>query len=116
MKTIGPFKKPESIFILRRIDNKVICENPTESYGMTMDRLLELVMDDVARPAKNISEQLDNLFQNISRKEFKDALNIVNELRKEIPTDPDLIQAEILLHKKVIVCEIYNQKKRACQF
>ncbi|MCP4697359.1 MAG: AAA family ATPase [Gammaproteobacteria bacterium] len=92
--------KPESVFILKRTDDDITYEKPDESYGMTMDRLLELVMEDVSRPAESIREQLEILFEHISRKEFDKTSDIVKSLKKDIPTDPDLIRAEMLLHRK----------------
>jgi predicted ATPase len=92
--------KPESVFILKETDDEVICEKPDESYGMTMDRLIELVMDDESRPAEPIRKQLENLFEHISRKEFDNARGIVEDLKISIPTDPDLMRAEMMLHRK----------------
>jgi len=92
--------RPDSVFILKRADNNIIYEKPDESYGMTMDRLLELVMEEVARPAAPIHEQIEILFECISRKEFDKACDIIKSLKKEIPTDPDLIRAEMLLLRK----------------
>jgi len=92
--------KPESVFILKETDEGVICEKPDESYGMTMDRLLELVMDDESRPAETVRNDLKSLFEHISRNEFDNAMNIVKSLKPVIPTDPDLIRAEMMLHRK----------------
>ena len=91
--------RPDSVFILKRMDHDIVYEKPDESYGMTMDRLLELVMDDNARSAVSISKYLEKLFDYISRKEFDQACDLAKSLKKEIPTDPDLIRAEMLLHK-----------------
>lgn len=92
--------KAESVFILKETDAGVICEKPEESYGMTMDRLLELVMDDESRSAEPVRKQLESLFEHISRKEFDKASDIVTSLKTAIPTDPDLIRAEMILHRK----------------
>ncbi|MGB5684824.1 MAG: AAA family ATPase, partial [Candidatus Electrothrix sp.] len=92
--------KPESIFLLKREDDEIICEQPDESYGMTMDRVLELVMDETARPNKEMQERIEKFFEHISRKEFDKASDLIKVLKQDIPTDPDLIRAEMLLHKK----------------
>ncbi|MCI5147525.1 MAG: hypothetical protein D3923_18820, partial [Candidatus Electrothrix sp. AR3] len=91
--------RPESIFILKREGNEIISEQPDESYGMTMDRLLELVMDEESRPNKEIREQITTLFEHLSRDEFEQALELVKILKKDIPNDPAMIRAEILLYK-----------------
>lgn len=94
--------KRESVFLLKRADSDIVCENPDESYGMTMNRLLELVMEDESRPAEDIRKQLEILFENITRKKLDKALTILKELKKEIPTDYDVTRAEMLLHNKGI--------------
>ncbi len=92
--------KPESIFLLKREDDEIICDQPDESYGMTMDRVLELVMDETARPSKEVQKHIEDLFEHISRKKFDKAVDLIKTLKKDIPTDPDLIRAEMLLHMK----------------
>ena len=92
--------KPESIFLLKREDDEIVCEQPDESYGMTMDRVLELVMDETARPNTEIRERIEQLFEHISRKEFDKASDLIKALKQDIPTDPEVIRAEMLLHKK----------------
>lgn len=91
--------KPESVFLLKREENNIICEQPDESYGMTMDRLLELVMEEQSRPNREVQERIESLLEHISRKEFDKASGLVEMLKKDIPTDPEVIRAEILLHK-----------------
>lgn len=92
--------KPESIFLLKRENDDIICEHPDESYGMTMDRVLELVMDETARPSKEVQKHIENLFDHISRKEFDKAANLIKKLKEDIPSDPDVLRAEMLLHRK----------------
>ncbi|WPD21833.1 MAG: AAA family ATPase [Candidatus Electrothrix scaldis] len=92
--------KPESIFLLKRENDEIICEHPDESYGMTMDRVLELVMDEESRPNKKIREDIEHLFDHISRKEFDKASHLLKALKQDIPSDPEVLRAEMLLHKK----------------
>lgn len=91
--------KPESVFLLKREENNIICEQPDESYGMTMDRLLELVMEEQSRPNKEVQERIESLLEHISRKEFDKASDLIRMLKEDIPTDPEVIRAEMLLHK-----------------
>ncbi|WP_446008497.1 AAA family ATPase [Candidatus Electrothrix sp.] len=91
--------KPESIFLLKREDDEIVCEQPDESYGMTMDRVLELVMDEESRPNQKIREDIESLFEHISREEFDKASDLIKALKQDIPSDPEVIRAEMLLHK-----------------
>lgn len=92
--------KPESVFILQEADDEIFHEQPDESYGMTMDRLLELVMMDESRSAESVRKELETLFDHISREQFDKARQIIKSLKEHIPTDPDLIRAEMILHRK----------------
>ena len=92
--------RPGSVFILTEVDDEVVCEKPDESYGMTMDRLLELVMMDESRSAGSVRKDLETLFDHISREQFDKARQIVERLKEDIPTDPDLIRAEMIFHRK----------------
>lgn len=91
--------KPESIFLLKREHDEIVCEQPDESYGMTMDRVLELVMDEESRPNQKIREDIESLFEHICREEFDKASELIKVLKQDIPTDPEVIRAEMLLHK-----------------
>jgi predicted ATP-binding protein involved in virulence len=91
--------QPESVFLLHQTHEGITCKKTTETYGMTMDRVLELVMKDKARPEK-IQTELDKLFICIERKQLAKARKIVSSLRENMPTDPELIQAEMLIQRK----------------
>ncbi|MBT3198343.1 MAG: AAA family ATPase [Phycisphaerales bacterium] len=91
--------KPESVFLLQQTREGITCKKTTETYGMTMDRVLELVMNDKARP-EEVQTELDKLFIYIERKQLTKAKKIVSSLRKNMPTDPELIQAEMLIQRK----------------
>ena len=94
--------KRDSVFILKREKDNIVYEKPDESYGMTMNHLLELVMDEESRPAEDIRKQMEILFENISRKKHDDAFQLLKTLKEKIPTDPDLARAEMLIHRKGI--------------
>ncbi|MCI5142008.1 MAG: hypothetical protein D3909_09860, partial [Candidatus Electrothrix sp. ATG1] len=106
--------KPESIFLLKQEEDEITCEQPDESYGMTMDRVLELVMDDESRPNQKIREEMETLFDYISRKEFDEAANLIKTLKEDIPTDPDLIRAEMVLHKIGLSLFAYENLLASC--
>ena len=88
--------KPESIFVLQNIDNEIQIMRPSETYGMSIDRVVELVMDDYAR-AEKPRKDLDMLFELIERKNFGEAKKLLSKLKKDMCTDPDIIRAEALI-------------------
>ncbi|MBN2877536.1 MAG: AAA family ATPase, partial [Bacilli bacterium] len=88
--------RPESVLILQNFENEIQLTRPDESYGMSIDRVVELVMDDYARadePRKN----LDKLFELIERKSLEEAKRLLVSLKKYMKTDPDIMRAEALI-------------------
>jgi len=106
--------KPKNIFILKQDQNGSLSYiQPKESYGMSVDRVVELIMNDQTRPA-NISNDFEELFELIERKRLKEAELLINKLKKDLPTDPDILMAEMLIYKqrKEEKDDYANNKKR----
>jgi len=76
----------------------VVHEKPEECYGMSVDRVAELVMDDVSRP-EMVRKDLDKLFELIERKKLKLAKELIADLKKDMGTDPELMRAEMLIRR-----------------
>ncbi len=76
----------------------MVHEKPEECYGMSVDRVVELVMDDVSRP-EIVRNDLDNLFELIERKKIKLAKELIADLKKDMGTDPELMRAEMLIRR-----------------
>ncbi len=64
--------KPESVFLLEQGDDGLNYARTDETYGMSLDRVVELVMDDESRPDQ-IRKNLDKLFELIERKKLDEA-------------------------------------------
>ncbi len=90
--------KPEKVFLLEQNENSLSYQKPTETYGMSLDRIVELVMDDESKP-KEISDKLENLFELIEREKFDVAKVLIKELKKDMQTDPNIMRAETLIRQ-----------------
>lgn len=90
--------KPENIFILEQFEGELKYRKIKESLGMSVERVIELIMDDSARPEK-FQKDLDILFELIERKRIKDATQLLTELKKDLKTDPEILRAELLIRK-----------------
>ena len=88
--------KPEDIFLLSYINKEIEFTKPEESYGMSIDRIVELVMDDHSRPDKP-RKKLKHLFELIERKKIDQAKKIVCSMKEYMSSDPDLLRAEMLI-------------------
>ncbi len=91
--------KPDNLFLLQNEDNIMTYKKPEESFGMTVDRVVELIMDQDARPLET-KEHLNNLFELIERDKIDDAKKILKELKKYLKSDSDILRAEMLIRKK----------------
>lgn len=92
--------KPENVFLLEQGEDGLSYKGVDETYGMSLDRIVDLVMDDESRPVDHVREDLTKLFELIERKKLDEAKKLVSILRKDMKTDPDLIRAETLIRRE----------------
>ena len=91
--------KPKNIFLLEQDKEGLTYRNADETYGMSLDRVVELVMGDESRP-KIVSNNLDKLFELIERNKLNEAKKLIKELIEDMRTDPEIMRAEMLIRKK----------------
>ncbi len=91
--------KPESLFLLSNSETGLEYRKVDETYGMSVDRAVELLMDDESRP-EPVKNDLENLFELIERLKLTEAKELVNKLKEHMPTDPELIKAEVLIRRE----------------
>lgn len=84
--------KPEHVFVLNKNDYY----KPEETYGMDVNRILKCVMDKPSRP-QFMQDKINILFELIEREHFQEAKNLIFELKKDIPSDPEIMRAEMLI-------------------
>ncbi|WP_161944594.1 AAA family ATPase [Sedimentisphaera salicampi] len=105
-QVISNVRKTNQVFCLRQLEDGLESSHPVSTgkapYGMSIDRVVELVMDDEARP-KEISEKLSSVFRLIEWKKFDQAKSILNELKKDMPSeDPEIMRADTLIRMEEI--------------
>jgi len=89
----------KSVFLLRQTDEGIVHTRLTEAYGQSYERLLEDVFGVAARPDE-IQQEMEDLFDLIQRNGIQQARQKLDDLRRRIGTDPDLVRAGFLLHRK----------------
>jgi predicted ATP-binding protein involved in virulence len=86
--------KAENVFILHNDkESGMYYEKVKESYGMSVERVVELLMDDESRPPE-VTEKLDILFELIERNKLDEAKKLVAEMKEYLSSDPEIIRAE----------------------
>ena len=88
-----------SIWLLERTKSDISAKRPEDAYGQEAGRILEDLMNVPARP-QEIQNQLTKLFLAIEQGRLKKAKRLVDDIRGEIGVDPDLVKANVLIHRK----------------
>lgn len=92
--------QPENIFMFAMSDQGVVCQQPGESYGKNVDRILEDLMGlETTRPDE-VSRELSDLFRTIRDGNLETARNQITALRHKIGEDPELIKASVLIKRQ----------------
>ena len=94
--------KPDNIFLLKNINNILTYEHPQESYGMSIDRVVELIMDEDTRP-NEVSEKISKVFEAIERNKINEAKKLISSLKEYLKTDPEILRAEMLIRQKELL-------------
>jgi len=93
----------ESLFLLKQTDSGIEAEKPSESYGKTVDRVLEDLMGlETTRP-NEVESELGIIFEKINSGKLKEAKNLISMLKEKIGSDPELVKAEVLIKRKELI-------------
>ncbi len=95
--------QPESVFLLEWVKQNMIVQKPSESYGKSVERILEDLMGlDTTRPTE-VDSGLHSIYQMIDSNQLNRAREEVARMRQEIGDDPDLVKAEVLIKRKGLI-------------
>lgn len=95
--------QPENIFLLTQTDENISVAQPNESYGKTVDRILEDLMGlDTTRP-QQVSVDLHHIYELIDSKQISKAREAIAAIKQAIGNDPELAKAEVLIRRKEII-------------
>jgi len=97
--------KPESVFLLKQTMEGLSYKKVNETYGMSLDRVVKLLMDDESRP-ESVEYKIEKLFELIERKKLEEAKELISILKVDMPTDPDILRAEMFIRREAMInCE-----------
>jgi len=95
--------KPENLAVLKQTEEGMTAEKPSESYGKTVERILEDLMGLPTTRPDEISQELGEIYDKIDSLEFSEAREKIAKMRERIGEDPDLVKAEVLIKRKEII-------------
>ena len=95
--------KPNSVYILEKVDDNVVVKHPSSSFGRDSNRILEDLMKVPERP-QEIKEKLMELFRLIDGGNLEEARELRLEIEREIGGDePEFVRADILMRRREIL-------------
>ncbi|ALL37152.1 AAA family ATPase [Serratia marcescens] len=95
--------KPAHLHLLKVTDNTLTIDSAHESYGKSVDRVLEDIMGiETTRPT-SVYESFKTIYLLIQNGELESASKRIDELKEEIGDDPDLVKAEVLIKRKELI-------------
>lgn len=95
--------KPEGVNLLQSTNDGLELRRINSSYGLDTNLILEEIMGVSERP-EEIKNKLRSYFYQIDKNNFSEAMQLRNELEKEIgPDEPEFARADILLRRKRIL-------------
>lgn len=95
--------KPDSLYLLKQTGSGIIYERPAESYGKTVDRILEDLMGlETTRP-DSVNFELHRVYEKIKDGELVVAAELIAALKDKIGDDPELVKAEVLIKRKELI-------------
>lgn len=95
--------QPENLFLLSMTAEGLQVARPSESYGKTVERILEDLMGlDTTRP-EIVKEALRRIYELIDSQKLEDARESIAQLEKQIGEDPELVKAYVLIKRKELI-------------
>lgn len=95
--------QPDNLFLLHLSDGQLFCSRPTESYGKTVERVLEDLMGIETTRPDEVKRSLKHIFDLIDRSDFEGARKSIEQLEDEIGEDPELTKARVLIKRKELI-------------
>ncbi|ESQ15164.1 MAG TPA: DUF2813 domain-containing protein [Chromatiaceae bacterium] len=95
--------EPKNLFLLTMDDNGLSALRPAESYGKTVERVLEDLMGlETTRPDE-VKQALRDIYQQIDTGALAAAREAIADLEQRIGDDPELTKAGVLIKRKELI-------------
>ena len=95
--------QPENLFLLKMTGEGLASLRPSESYGKTVERVLEDLMGlETTRP-DDVTTALQHIYEQINEGDLEKAGKAIGELKNRIGEDPELIKASVLIKRKELI-------------
>lgn len=99
---LSHIRDTESVFLLKFEDGGIRVAHPESVFGLDSNRILEDLMGVAERPTE-IKNEIEKLFDTMDQRKLNDARYQLDNLKKIIPADPQLVKAEVLIRRMEII-------------
>lgn len=95
--------QPENLFLLSMTQNSLEVLRPSESYGKTVERILEDLMGlETTRPDE-VKKDITQIYSQIDKGDLAGAKKSVKKLEELIGGDPELVKATVLIKRQELI-------------
>jgi predicted ATP-binding protein involved in virulence len=95
--------QPKSLFLLSMTLEGLTASCASESYGKTVERVLEDLMGlETTRPDE-VKAALKDIYDKINIGNLDDARDLISKLEERVGEDPDLVKARVLIKRKELI-------------
>ena len=95
--------KPQNLFLLSMTAEGLTSSPPTESYGKTVERVLEDLMGLKTTRPDDVQNDLKELYEKIDSDDFGTARELIGKLERQIGEDSELVKAKVLIKRKELI-------------
>lgn len=95
--------QPENLFLLTMTGEGLVLDRADESYGKTVDRVLEDLMGlETTRP-NEVSQAIREVYAQIDKNLLEKAKSSIEKLEARIGMDTELVKAKVLIKRKELI-------------
>jgi predicted ATP-binding protein involved in virulence len=95
--------QPDNIFLLSMTDTGLESVQPSESYGKTVERILEDLMGlETTRP-DDVENEIQKIYEQIDQGNLDGAKQSIGKLETRIGGDSELVKAAVLIKRKEMI-------------
>lgn len=95
--------QPENLFLLSMATGELEVLRPSDSYGKTVERVLEDLMGLKTTRPNAVKDALKNIYELIDSGHLERAKDSIGKLEEQIGEDPDLVKAAVLIKRRELI-------------
>jgi len=95
--------RPEHLFLMSMTDEGLEAARAEESYGKTVERVLEDLMGLPTTRPDEVKERILEVYRRIDEGDLDTARESISDLESSIGKDPELLKARVLIRRKELV-------------